>query len=64
MLVRINGKEYKLDLSFVRKTDKVLYSTEMCVALKKFVDDYKLNQIIDFTETIRNEEILTNSIKK
>lgn len=36
----------------------------MCVALKKFVDDYKLNQIIDFAETIRNEEFLTNSIKK
>lgn len=48
MIIRINGTEYKLDLSFVRKTDKVSYSTEMCVSdrlstIKElYPDKYKL----------------------
>ena len=32
MIVRIDGNEYPLDLSFTLKTDKVSYSTEMCVS--------------------------------
>ena len=48
MVIRIDGKEYNLDLSFTRKTDKVSYSTEMCVAdrldtiKQQYPDKYKL----------------------
>lgn len=48
MVVRIDDKEYPIDLSFVRKTDKVSYSTEMCVKdrlstiKEKYPDKYKL----------------------
>ena len=31
MVIRINDNEYQIDLSFTRKTDKVSYSTEMCI---------------------------------
>ena len=32
MIIKIDGKEYHLDLSFTRKTDKLSYSSEMCVS--------------------------------
>ena len=48
MVIKIDNEEYKLDLSFTRKTDKVSYSTEMCVEdrlntiKRKYPDKYKL----------------------
>lgn len=48
MVVEIDGKEYPLDLSFTIKTNKVSYSTEMCVKdrlntiKEKYPNKYKL----------------------